>query len=570
MKNKIIISLIFLIALILRFWNLSSYPDAIDEDEMALGYNAYSLLNGGIDEWGNKFPIYFESGGDYKYGIYSYITTFPVAIFDLNAFSTRFASALFGSLSVIAIYFLVKELSKNEKLSLISAFVLSVSPTFVHFSRVGYNNVLGVFFAVVCITLYLKWVKKTNKKNLLLCLLFFLLSIYSYQAYRIFVPAVIFTISVIHFIGSDKSTKVKLILSTIFFVGIVLASFIPAASRIRTQDYSILINKPGLVEEFAEDNKAGVLLPVTRIFHNKVIEIGRGIAERYFSYFDLSFLFVTISENAGRQVIPNVGFLYLIEAPLFLVGIFYLFKHLKSKQAWIVIGMLLASPLAASMVVEPRSTIRSIVMAVPMSVIISSGIYQLIKVKRVGNYLLAAVLILYIANVSYFLHEYFIHKPLHHPWYSDVGLSEIVSGVSRFQGNYSAVVMSHSHYMPYLFFNKVKPGDFIANSDFYDNPPAGLVRVKRYGKVYFSMPYDCPNAGKLNVLYICFGTKVPKFATVIDVIRYRDSLPAIFFVEFTGSISKIDLPERLTYGDSDSRFPTGLIPDSSAAFWPQN
>jgi 4-amino-4-deoxy-L-arabinose transferase-like glycosyltransferase len=570
MKNKIIISMIFLIALVLRFWNLSTYPDAIDEDEMALGYNAYSLLHGGIDEWGNKFPIYFESNGDYKYGIYSYIATIPVSIFGLNAFSTRSVSALFGSLSVVAIYFLVKELSKNEKLSLISAFVLSVSPTFVHFSRVGYNNVLGGFFAIVCITLYLKWIKKTDRKNFLLSLLFFLLSIYSYQAYRIFVPAVIFTISAIHFIGSNKQTKVKLILSAIFFIGIVFASFIPAASRTRTQDYSVLINKPGLVEEIAEDNQVGVLLPVTRIFHNKVIEIGRGVAERYFSYFDLSFLFVSTSENAGRQVIPNIGFLYLIEAPLFLVGIFYLFKHLKSKQAWIVIGMLLVSPLAASMVVEPRSTIRSIIMAIPMSILISVGIYELTNIKKFGKYLLVVVLGLYVANTSYFLHEYFVHKPLHHPWYSDVGLSEMVNSVNKLKGRYSAVVVSHAHYMPFLFFNKVKPQDFIVNSDFYDNPPAGSIRVKRFGKIHFSMPYDCPNAGKFNVLYVCFGTKVPKLATVIDTIRFRDSLPAIFFVEFTGNKSKIALPERLTYGDSDSRFPTGVIPDSYPSFWPQN
>jgi hypothetical protein len=146
----------------------------------------------------------------------------------------------------------------------------------------------------------------------------------------------------------------------------------------------------------------------------------------------------------------------------------------------------------------------------------------------------------------------------------------MVTGVNKLEGKYEAVVMSHAHYMPYLFFNKVKPKDFIANSDFYDNPPAGLIRVKRYGKIYFNMPYDCPNAGKLNVLYVCFGTKVPKMATVVDVFRYRDTLPAIFFVEFTGAASKADLPARLTYGDSDSKFPTGLIPNSYQIFWPQN
>lgn len=570
MKNKIILSTIFLLALVLRFWNLSVYPDAIDEDEMALGYNAYSLLHGGIDEWGNKFPLYFESGGDYKYGLYSYVDTIPVALFGLNTFSTRSVAALAGSLSVVVVYFLVKELSKKEGLSLLSAFVLSVSPTFVHFSRVGYNNVLGALFAVSCALFYIKWINHSKAKHFIFSLIFFVLSLFSYQAYRIFTPVVILAISFIYFLEAKWNLRKQLILSAVLFVGLTVVSFIPAASRTRTQDYTILINKPKLIEEFAEDNQLGVNLIATRLFHNKIISIGIGAATRYFSYFDPTFLFVTTSENTQRHSIPNIGFLYLIEAPLFLIGIFYLFKHLKSKESWIIIAILLASPMAASMVVEPRSTIRSIVMAIPMSIVISVGIYQLIKIKKVGNYLLVAVLILYIANVSYFLHEYFIHKTYHHAWYGDVGLSQMVEGVSRLQGKYSAVVMSHVHYMPYLFFNKVKPQDFIANSDFYENPPPGLARIKRYGKIHFNMPYDCPNAGKLNVLYVCFGTKVPKFATVIDVIRYRDTLPAIFFIEFTGVASKTELPARLTYGDSDSRFPTGIIPDSYPSFWSQD
>jgi hypothetical protein len=224
------------------------------------------------------------------------------------------------------------------------------------------------------------------------------------------------------------------------------------------------------------------------------------------------------------------------------------------------------------MVVEPRSTIRAIVMVIPISVIIAVGIYQLISIKKNKNYLLGFVLILYLINISFFLHQYFVHKIYHHPWYSDVGLSEMVSTVNKLEGNYSAVVMAHAHYMPYLFFNKVRPQDFIANSDFYDKPPAGLVRVKRFGKIYFNMPYNCPPAGKIGVLYVCFGAGVPREATVVDVIRYKDGVPAIVFVEFKGSSgTKPTLPDRLKIdGEAPKEFPFGVIPSNYESYWPKN
>ncbi|KKQ38117.1 MAG: hypothetical protein US53_C0001G0022 [Candidatus Woesebacteria bacterium GW2011_GWA1_37_7] len=50
--HKYILLLIILLAAFLRFWKLGSYP-ALNADEAAIGYNAYSLLETGKDEHGN-------------------------------------------------------------------------------------------------------------------------------------------------------------------------------------------------------------------------------------------------------------------------------------------------------------------------------------------------------------------------------------------------------------------------------------------------------------------------------------------------------------------------------------
>lgn len=569
MKKKLLI-VIFLIAVVLRFWNLAKYPEAVDEDEMALGYYAYSLIHNGTDEYGNKFPIYFESAGDYKYGLYSYLDTVPVALFGLNPFSTRSVAALAGALSVIAIFYLVKEISDNDEIALISAFVLAVSPTHIHFSRVAYNNILGGLFAILSLYYLLRWLKKDGNKQIILTFLFFILSIFSYQAYRVFLPATFFLFFVILFRRFKKAKRNKAIFVVILSFLIVGLSFISPKSRARSQSITSLVNKPELVENFSEDNLAGSSLLVTRIMHNKVTVLSLGFAQRYFSYFDPVFLFSQTSSGVERHSTPEVGLLYLIEAPLLFLGILFSTKLLKDERLYLPYAMLFAAPVGASLVVADTSTTRAVVIVYAYAILVSLGIYYLFRIKRIGKYLLYVVLLLYAANFFYFAHQYLVHKVYHHPWYSDVGLKEMVEKVDSEYSNYQAVVMEDGHYIPYLFYNKVLPTEFIKNSDFAPQALANGVRVKRFEKTYFNMP-DCPAAGKKNVLYVCFGYQVPKYTKIVDVIRFRDGQPAVVLFEFTGEMSKESLPDRVEYlGNTDKRYPTGILPSDYEGFWPTN
>src|SRR5258706_2824182 len=95
-----IVLVILVIASLLRFWQLGSTPPSPDWDEAALGYNAYSVLKTGRDEYGTWFPLSLRSYDDYKPPLYMYLTIPPVAIFGLNVWSTRLASAIMGVLAV--------------------------------------------------------------------------------------------------------------------------------------------------------------------------------------------------------------------------------------------------------------------------------------------------------------------------------------------------------------------------------------------------------------------------------------------------------------------------------------
>ena len=93
-----------LLALILRLWALGSMPPGLDTDEAAIGYNAYALLRTGRDEYGQPWPLLFESFGEWKRPVYIYAAVPAVATLGLSPLAVRLPAALAGTLSVPALY----------------------------------------------------------------------------------------------------------------------------------------------------------------------------------------------------------------------------------------------------------------------------------------------------------------------------------------------------------------------------------------------------------------------------------------------------------------------------------
>lgn len=558
-KSNFWIILILFLALFIRTYKLADYPEAVDEDEMSMGYISYSLMTSGTDEYGNKFPIYFKSVDDYKYGLYSYLSIPAISLFGLNDFSVRLTSAVFGALSVLIIYLVIVELLANKTAANLTAFVLALNPLHIHFSRVAYSNITGAFLTMLSVLFLIKFLKSYKIKLLIPMIITFVMAIYTYQSYRLILPLSLLLISVIYLFGKTKSIKdfvlnkkrIGIVLFVnLFLILITLFSFISKESRARTQDIGTLSNLPKLIESFSEDNIAGSKLITTRIFHNKYLETSKGVIGRYLSYFDPKFLFLETDSSATRHGTPDMGVLFLIELPLFLIGLYFIFK---SSQTNLLIPLILmfTAAIPASLVLDGRSTTRSIFLVYGLSMVVGLGIYQLLKII---NYKIVfpVLIFLYLISFTYFYHQYTVHKVYHHPWNSDVGLSEMVDLVlNKHFDNYEKVVVSKGHYISFLFYTQTPAKNFIDKTGIFE-------------KLIFHMPYDCPAIGQEDVLYVCFGYKVPKAGRVIEVIRYRDGLPAILLVDFNEKQSG-SLPERVEWGED---VPFYKLDEKD--YWPNN
>ena len=77
---NILLILITLLSFLLRVVNINFPP--LLWDEAALGYNAYSIIKTGMDEFGKFLPLIFKSFGDYKPGLYVYLAIPFVKLFD--------------------------------------------------------------------------------------------------------------------------------------------------------------------------------------------------------------------------------------------------------------------------------------------------------------------------------------------------------------------------------------------------------------------------------------------------------------------------------------------------------
>jgi len=164
-KNNILFIIVLFIASVLRFVAIDKYPPSLNWDEVSHGFNAYSLLKTGEDEWGSIFPTIFRAYGDYKLPFYIYLTAISEFLFGVNEFAVRFPSVLSGIFSVFFTYLLVNELFRQrfgEKPAVLASLLVAVEPWSLFLSRGAFEANLALAFFTAGYYFFVKGLKKNN------------------------------------------------------------------------------------------------------------------------------------------------------------------------------------------------------------------------------------------------------------------------------------------------------------------------------------------------------------------------------------------------------------------------
>lgn len=490
---SVLFVLIILLAAFLRLYNLSNFPVGFHIDEASLGYNAYSLMLTGKDDNGNKFPLYVDIFGDNRPSGYHFVDILPVKIFGLNEFATRLPGALFGVFSTIAIFVLTNSIFKNRKISLISSFLLAVSPWNVSLSRASAETIIALFlimlgFGLVILSIDRKRISYLSWGSLLLILSFFF-----YHTPRVFVPFLFLTFC-FYLYKTVKINKAQLKRIFVSAVIVSLFSFLlvfkVSGGTGRFIQVSIF-NSPGTklvtAEQEREDGVSNVSVFTTRLFHNKVVSYSGTFFENYLTYFSGDFLFL----NGGLPIwykIPGIGLIYIVELPFILIGLFYLFAAKNPLFKFLLLWILI-SPITVSLTVDDVPNIqRAIVLFPALEICAAFGIYAFynsFKFKKQFTYLLTAI---FIFNVAFFLHQYFVHAKVHRTWFRNNGFNQAISEVKKSYDSYDHVVITKTTgglYPLVLFYMKYDPATY-QNEGSPKDP-----EYKGFGKFIF-VPQDCP------------------------------------------------------------------------------
>ncbi len=403
-KEWLIVLLLFGVSLFTRNYQLAKKPNGFFCDEASIGLNAYKLLTSGKDEYGKKWPIFFEAFGEYKNPIQIYSTIPIVAIFGPTVESVRLVAGIWGSLGVVICYWLVAK-TIDKKTGFLTAVMLMVLPWHWHLSRSAMEGMMAMV-SLTFLGIYWWIQKKYYWATACLCL-----AAYSYFPGRILMPLLGLGLVIM----DRKMVDLKKI--TVW----AMALMWPMATHI--------LAGPGMSRW---QQVKGEIEPVRMV-------------ETYLAHFGFNFL--VIKGDAGmkgqdvvRHSVLGLGQLYWWQMLLVAVGLIWGKKI--DKKIWAIsVLILLLYPLGSAVteVGTPQAT-RSILGIVPLTLLMGLGIKNINKSKLIFALMLAITMVSAIDFWQKY-DQYEVSGSKYMGWQS--GMEESLKYLATRQKDFDQVSISH-------------------------------------------------------------------------------------------------------------------------------
>lgn len=469
MKNKFLWAgaiLIIVIGSVVRLVGLDKSPPSLGFDEAALGYNAYSLMKTGRDEYGNFLPVSLRSFNDFKPALYAYLTVPFIKLWGLNDVSVRMVSAISGIVSLVFLFLLLRKFLENKYYLLVTFLVLSFEPWRLHFSRNAFETHLSSMFFLIgsyCL-LALKG------KGRFWALLFLILSAYSYHSARLGAPLLLVFWAIdpiklldgrnllINLRKSLLKNWRKFSLLLLFMIGCVPIFTANSGSLVLTR-----FKQENVFNRFYPYAPRELLNPLSSLYF-----FGGIVSGHVFSHISPINLNNRIYDwvKMSPQFIPEMGMLGWVEGIIFVFGLWYLIKNIMKLEKyrfliyWIVAGI---APAAATWTwFHP---LRSLNIYPAMEIIVALGGWQIVscinsKLKiiplrgRANSKLLLGILVSMILGVTIIFtinNELLYSAYENHGEYQPGGYKEGMGYLKSIQDNYDQIIIDTPHAQGFIF-----------------------------------------------------------------------------------------------------------------------
>lgn len=542
-KTSLLI-LILALGFFLRVYKIDSIPPGLTWDEAALGYNAYSISQTLRDEYGNFLPLILKSFGDYKPALYTYLDIPFIVIFGLTEFAVRAPSMLAGVGFILLCYLIIKKIFKNDSLALFVSFFAAISPLSIQFSRAGFESNVSVFLNMLGLYFFLIALKKP--KYYLFSSIVFSLSLFTYQAPKMFVPLILIGL----FIFFKKDVK----FSKYFFWGASILTFsllliysltflLGQADRLKAQSVFAYPRTEDQSNQIISEDSSKPGEYEFELFHGQWWEYIKGITQRYFIYFSPKVLFIE-GDYSPRHSVPDLGILNYYGLLFIPFGLYLLFKSQENERK-IILFWLFTSTIPAVLSRDLINVVRALNLVFPLAVLEGFGLYFLInklssftKLSKVP--IAIGFLFLVFINLSIYLDLYFVHFPKENSQGWMYGYKQVISELPDLS-KYNNIVFTDDlgqPYIYYLFYTKYPPKKFQSQAKL-EQTSVDVGNIRKLDNITFRKINWPADRGLENTLFIGTKEEIPER----DVITEKKS-KKLFQVDFLNKKGDLKIIEN--------------------------
>jgi len=430
----------------------------------------------------------------------------------------------------------VYRISSNRRLALLSMVLAAISPVGILLSRVQSDPLVCVFFLYLGLYLLLTSFEKNNFFILFAALASMVISFYTHPVARLFVVPLLVGVGCRYWSVWRKNVRLSFLIAIVTMTIVVGGLFLSSAGTRFTQVsiFSKMDVQLPLEEQIREDGAMRAPLLLTRMFHNKVTAYGQYFLDNFASYVSYNFLFRGATQPA-REQIPNSGILLVIEFPFLLMGVYAAFRKRLSYGISALLWFLLV-PLVLSFASDETPNIHRFFLAtIPIHMLVALGLLAFFKGFRRQYFKLGVVIVvfLFLANLGYYLHQLFVHQPIHAPINRNAPDKELAMYLKSVSSSYD-VIVSQKILEDMLFYWPIEPAVYQKEGSPRDTDDA-------WYRSFLFVSDACPSLllnpkvlalEATRILYVDKAEcRLAKNDIVIKTIKYKNTLDAYYLIE---------------------------------------
>lgn len=461
--KKTIISIILIVSCTVSLFLHQHYHDALcmNEDEASHGYNTYSVLQTGRDEYG-KLPVRYLAFGENKLPLAGMLGSPFIALFGLHTWTVRMPTLIIGTLFPLLIFAAMYSLSRNLFTSTVAALFGATNIWLQVLSRHLHEAVILAGFVLLYIAV-LFWKRPLPKKHMIILSVLTLLGLFSYHSAKIIMPtlAVFSILYYYHHLQGDMMGRLKK--SLLFFVIILVAFgiFIATEYKVPNNRVSTLsyFTNPVFVHEIEEGRRLGG----SRIFYNRGVYGVYQLVKRSSVYLSPHFLLFQ-SDGNPRFGAPYLPLLTGVEYMLFVIGIIgvsvgFILKRTTSEHVFILL-LLVVSVLPASLTLLEGSSTRSYLLCVPILMLGAIGVQYIrdVCLRLFRSFFLTYIILIIIFIIqaivvmnhwSIYFEKYLSDARTKGAW--QCGMQEVAEYAWQNYDDYERIAISSHMGQPYIY-----------------------------------------------------------------------------------------------------------------------